>query len=69
MHLLINGEQRAFTNAEQISLEELLHALDITVFRGLAVAVNNYVVPKSQWPSYDLTEGDAVEIIRATQGG
>jgi thiamine biosynthesis protein ThiS len=36
---------------------------------GIAVAVNNEVVPRSQWAGTVLQEGDAVEVITAMQGG
>ncbi len=37
--------------------------------RGLAVAVNAEVVPRSAWSQYVLREGDKVEILGASQGG
>jgi sulfur carrier protein len=36
---------------------------------GVAVAVNMTVVPRREWPARKLENGDAVEIIRAVQGG
>jgi sulfur carrier protein len=36
---------------------------------GIAVAVNSVVVPRSAWVEAALSEGDAVEIVSATQGG
>lgn len=36
---------------------------------GLAVAVNNHVIPKKQWEETLLTENDNILIITATQGG
>ncbi|OFK61377.1 sulfur carrier protein ThiS [Corynebacterium sp. HMSC078A10] len=36
---------------------------------GTAVAVAEQVVPRSQWESTTLTEGAAVEILTAVQGG
>ncbi|ACP33169.1 sulfur carrier protein ThiS [Corynebacterium aurimucosum] len=36
---------------------------------GTAVAVSEQVVPRSQWESTPLTEGVAVEILTAVQGG
>ncbi|SDL50963.1 sulfur carrier protein ThiS [Glycomyces sambucus] len=36
--------------------------------RGIAAAVNGEVVPKSEWDR-PLADGDAVEILTATQGG
>lgn len=37
--------------------------------RGVAVAVNNAVVPRSDWGSTTLAAGDTVEIITSVQGG
>jgi sulfur carrier protein len=37
--------------------------------KGIAVAVNQTVVPKSEWDSRLLREGDTVLVIKATQGG
>jgi sulfur carrier protein len=43
-------------------------ALD-TGQRGIAVALNGAVVPRSAWPRTVLRAGDQVEIVRARQGG
>jgi sulfur carrier protein len=37
--------------------------------RGMAVALNGEVVPRSRWPEQQLSEGDVVELLTATQGG
>ena len=37
--------------------------------RGIAVAVNEEVVPRSQWHGARLREGDRVEVLTAAQGG
>jgi sulfur carrier protein len=37
--------------------------------RGLAVAVNGEVVPRTGWPATVLREGDRVEVLSAAQGG
>jgi sulfur carrier protein len=36
---------------------------------GIAVAVNDEVVPRSRWPAVALADGDRVEILTAAQGG
>ena len=36
---------------------------------GVAVAVNEAVVTRAEWPGTTLTEGDRVEILTAVQGG
>lgn len=37
--------------------------------RGVAVAVNGEVVPKSTWEQVQVAPGDAVEIVSAAAGG
>ena len=36
---------------------------------GIAVAVGDAVVPRTQWPDWILADGDVVEILTAVQGG
>ena len=37
--------------------------------RGIAVALNGAVVPRTAWADTALKAGDSVEIVRARQGG
>jgi len=37
--------------------------------RGVAVALNGEVVPRSAWPHTEVGPGDAVEIVSAAAGG
>ncbi|NML64441.1 sulfur carrier protein ThiS [Hymenobacter sp. RP-2-7] len=50
-------------------LADLLASLGQTHFRGLAVAVNDQVIPQAAWGSYAVQPHDRVLLIRATQGG
>ncbi len=36
---------------------------------GIAIAINNQIITKSDWKSTALTENDKILIIQATQGG
>ncbi len=36
---------------------------------GIAVAVNDDVVPRGEWRTWRLHDGDVVEIVSAVQGG
>ena len=52
------------------TLDALLLQNDIsTRTDGVAVAVNDAVVPRRQWAGILLQEGDAIEVIHAVQGG
>ena len=50
-------------------LSQLTKKIDIKVDLGVAVAVNNKVVPKNNWDTYKLKEEDKVLVISASQGG
>jgi sulfur carrier protein len=47
----------------------LLAAKGLAGAKGLAVAVNEVVVPRSSWAGTVLRAGDEVEIVRAVGGG
>ena len=51
------------------TLAELGRELGFAERRGVAVAVNDAVVPRPAWPASALAEGDRVLVIQATQGG
>ncbi|NQY28315.1 MAG: sulfur carrier protein ThiS [Flavobacteriaceae bacterium] len=50
------------------SLATILNELEI-VTNGIAVAVNQNIITKTNWSTQALNEGDEVLIIKATQGG
>jgi sulfur carrier protein len=37
--------------------------------RGVAVALDGEVVPRAEWGSTDVREGQQLEVLRAVQGG
>jgi len=49
-------------------LADLVTQLELTG-QKLAVAVNRQVVPRPQWPAYQLLARDRVDIVRAIGGG
>jgi len=68
MNFLLNGEPKVHTDGD-ITLSGVLKVHQIKADRGLAVAVNQEVVPKSKWDDFQLKENDDILIIKATQGG
>jgi len=66
MRLTVNG--REHSAAPELSVEALVESLT-AARRGVAVAVNGTVVPRSTWASVPLADGDAVEVLTAAQGG
>ena len=68
MEITLNGQAK--TVGEGITVHGLLNLADLDPARkGIAVAVNLEVLPRSQWASTRLETGDRVDVIRAVQGG
>ncbi|SEM45446.1 sulfur carrier protein ThiS [bacterium A37T11] len=67
MEVTIN--QQLFTTTQDHSLLGVLVAYGLQPGKGIAVAVNQSVVPKTEWDSYVLKEKDQLIIIKAAQGG
>lgn len=66
MTVTVNGEAREVRDG--ISVEEFLASLGLGS-GGIAVACNDRVVRKSEYPRHRLAQGDRVEIIKAVAGG
>jgi sulfur carrier protein len=68
MELTINGQARSIeaANIDQLLATELEEG---HTRRGIAVAVNGEVVPRTQWEEARIHAGDRVEIVRALPGG
>jgi len=68
MELKINNLTKQFT-ANSLTVQALLD-LEIPLKQnGIALAINNTVIPKSDWNSHLIQETDDILIISATQGG
>jgi len=68
MQIYINGEARQMPD-EVTTVAELIEVLEVETTDGMAIAVNEQVVPGSQWSKTRVDDGDDIEVIRATQGG
>ncbi len=68
MELKINQQIKQF-NAESLSVQSLLDLEIPNKQNGIAVAINNTVVPKINWSQRFVSETDEILIISATQGG
>ncbi len=67
MEVTVN--QQSHTISETCSVEELVLNVLNRQSKGLAVAVNQMIVPKSNWENQRLNSGDQIVVITATQGG
>ncbi|MFN6946588.1 MAG: sulfur carrier protein ThiS [Cytophagaceae bacterium] len=67
MMIFINNEKKEVETGNKLS--KLLEQLNLLQKRGIAIAINNEVIPKVEWDSQPLQDGDKITIITATQGG
>jgi sulfur carrier protein len=67
MSVCVNGEQRELEGATTVA--DVVQSLVGQAERGVAVALDGDVVPRSEWESTILRDGAHVEVLRAAQGG
>ena len=65
MTIVVNGQQE--TVDAPCTVARLLHTRGSS--RGVAVAVNDAFVPRAQYDTRELRDGDVVEIVAPMQGG
>ncbi len=66
--IVLNGERAELADGETLAV--VLARLGVQRdARGVAVAVDGEVVPRSAWQSFRLGEGARVEVLTAMQGG
>lgn len=66
VHVTVNGEHREVPGGTTVG--EAVDAFG-RGRRGVAVAINGEVVPRSAWDATPVREGDRIEILNAAQGG
>ena len=65
MKLKVNNKE---VEAEILTLHDFAQEFKLAA-SGIAVAVNQRMVPRTEWHSYVLNEGDSIIIIKAVCGG
>lgn len=63
----VNDEPHVVTDSTTLS--QLLTDLGLVAAKGIAIAINDVVAPRSSWDSCRLSAGDQILLIQATQGG
>jgi sulfur carrier protein len=63
----INGERRDL--GERATIETAVRAIGAPDGRGVAVALDGEVVPRGEWASTEVCDGQQVEVLHAVQGG
>jgi len=67
IRIFVNDQPREL--AGPALLGSLMSELGLAERKGVAAAHNGVVVPRSDWGKRQLTTGDRVLVIQATQGG
>ncbi|MGL4518749.1 MAG: sulfur carrier protein ThiS [Phocaeicola sp.] len=66
MHILINNKESEV--ADNCTLTQLATQLQLPT-QGVAIAINNQMVPRPTWEDHLLQPGDSLVIIQAACGG
>ncbi|GAB3447140.1 sulfur carrier protein ThiS [Streptomonospora sediminis] len=66
MDVIVNGERREIP--PQTTVEEVVRTLTQAP-SGVAVALNDEVVPKAGWGTTEVGEADRIDVLTAVQGG
>ena len=67
MRIELNG--REVEVEARATVADAVAASGASVRRGVAVAVEGEVVPRSEWDATPLREGQQVDVLQAVQGG
>jgi sulfur carrier protein len=67
MIIRVNDQPREV--ADDLALADLVRDLGLAERKGVAIAINDEVAPRSTWPTRALVAADSVLVIQATQGG
>jgi sulfur carrier protein len=66
--VLLNGERRELP--EEATVATAVHLAGAPEGgRGVAVALDGEVVPRGQWTTTEVRDGQELEVLRAVQGG
>jgi sulfur carrier protein len=63
----INGEPRDLH--ERATVEAVVRVAGAPDGRGVAVALDGEVVPRGEWATTELRDGQQIEVVAAVQGG
>lgn len=66
MNVFVNGEHREFDPGSTVS--DVVGSLTEAT-RGVAVAVNDEIVPRTGWHDRHVSDQDRVDVLTAVQGG
>ena len=66
MVISINNEEKVVSSND---LNSILSELNFSELKGIAVAINQEVIPQNEWKTFSISKNDEIILIQATQGG
>ncbi len=69
--ITVTYNERKQSVEENLTLAKLLEleGIDPQEAQGIAIAHNHSVIPRNQWMSLLLEDGDQIDVLQAIQGG
>jgi len=65
----VSINQKKYALPDTGTLVDVLPLLQIRQADGIAIALNEEVIPRAEWAAHALRQADRIFVIRATQGG
>lgn len=67
MNIYLNS--RPYSLVKEMALIPFLEEIKIDISGGIAVAINDIIIPKSDWTKTTLSDNDKITLIKAAAGG
>lgn len=67
--MIVTFNNKKIKVSENTSVSSVLKTEGIISKKGIAVAINNKVVPNKEWENKEVKKNDKIIVIKATQGG
>lgn len=68
MEITVNNKVKKISGTN-LTVQQLLNMEIPDKQKGIAIAINNTVVPRTDWETKNILQNDNILIIKATQGG
>ena len=69
MEITLNNQTKTFQVSQNFTLQQLLDMELPQRQKGIAVALNQCVIPREEWSQQQIVDQDTIFIIEASQGG
>lgn len=67
MNVYLNSKE--YSLKKEVVLSSFLNEIKIDINKGIAIAINEVIVPKSEWHKTTLNNNDKIILIKAVAGG